>query len=355
MVRDVASGLERAVPTVMTTDAFAKASTLPPFVRCEGIYRAAGGFSPAMLANARVLARLLKGDPHDVWHFVFAPNPASSGAALVAKNLRRLMGFKGPVVQTIASAPKSFDGVSRLVFGDHVVALSEFTRGRLVGAGVTGVPIHVIPPCAVAPEKPREEDIAALKAKHDLTGKIVLYPGDIEHSRGAWNVVAAMPALLRARNDVTLVLACRKKTAKADEAERDVLAEVARLGLGAKVRSVGEVKSMATLLAAADVVAFPVDDLYGKVDVPLVLVEALTLGVPLVVAEDGPLEALAPAAKVVPLGDDDALAFAIAESLSDEARAAAREEGEKLYSARFSPAVVARAHDDLYAEITKRP
>ena len=353
LVRDVASNLERAVPTVMTTDAFAGASTLPTFVRCEGIYRASGGFSPAMLANARVLARLLRGDPHDVWHFVFAPNPASSGAALVAKNLRRLMGFKGPVVQTVASAPKSFDGVARLVFGDRVVALSEFTRGRLVGAGVTGVPIHVIPPCATAPARARDEDVAALKAKHDLKGKIVLYPGDIEHSRGARNVVAAMPPLLRHRSDVTLVLACRKKTAQADQAERDVLTEVARLGIRAKVRSVGEVASMATWLAAADVVAFPVDDLYGKVDVPLVLIEALALGVPLVVAEGGPLEALTPAANAVPLGDDDALAFALSEALSDEACAAARVEGEKLYHARFSPAVVARAHDDLYAEITR--
>jgi len=354
LVRDVAAHLERAVPTVMTTDTFAGASTLPDRVRLEAVYKTSGGFSPAMLANARVLARLLRGDPLDVWHFVFAPNPASSGAAFVAKNARRLLGFRGPVVQTIASAPRSFEGVSRLVFGDHVVALSEHTRGRLVAAGVSGVPLHVIPPCAAAPARPRDEDVAALKARHELRGKVVLYPGDIEHSRGAWNAVAALPALLRVQKDVTLVLACRKKTPRAEQAEHDVLSEVARLGLRAHVRCLGEVTSMPTLLAASDVVAFPVDDLYGKVDVPLVLIEALALGVPLVVAEDGPLEALTPAAKAVPLGDDDALAFALSEALSDDARRAARAEGESLYHARFSPAVVARAHDDLYAEITKR-
>ena len=352
LVRDVASHLEHAVPTVMTTEAFAKASSLPSRVRTEGVYRSAGRFSPPLLANARVLARLMQGDPHDLWHFVFAPNPASSGAALLAKTLRRMLGFRGPVVQTVASAPRSFEGVSRLVFGDHVIALSEWTRGRLVGSGVTGVPIHVIPPCARAPDRPSDEAVRALKAKHGLHGKVVLYPGDLEFSRGASNVVAALPALLRLVPDVVLVLACRKKTVRAEAAEAVLLTEIARLGLSANVRVVGEVSSMPTLLAASDAIAFPVEDLYGKVDVPLVLLEAMALGVPMVVAEDGPLEGLAPAARLVAPGADGPLARALAELLGPSgAGAAASRAGLALYNARFTPVVVARAHDALYAEV----
>ena len=351
LVRDVAAHLERALPTVMTTEGFARASTLPSRVQMEAVYRTPGAFSPPLLANARVLARLLRGDPHDLWHFVFAPNPASSGAAWLAKTLRRFLGFRGPVVQTIASAPRSFEGVSRLVFGDHVVALSEWTRGRLVGAGVTGRPIHVIPPCASAPERPTADAVRALKEAHGLHGRVVLYPGDIEHSRGAKNVVAALPALVRRLRDVTLVLACRKKTPRAEGAERDLAGEIERLGLSASVRFLGEVASMPTLLCASDAIAFPVDDLYGKVDVPLVLLEAMSLGVPLVVAGDGPLATLAPAARLVPPGDDDALAAALCDLLGDEAAVrSARAIGESMYHSRFTPAVVARAYDALYAE-----
>lgn len=305
-----------------------------------------------MLANARVLGRLLLGDPQDLWHFVFAPNPASSGAARFAKSLRRRLGFRGPVVQTIASAPRSFDGVARLIFGDHVVALSEWTRDQLIRAGVRDVPIHVIPPCARAPETPSEASVRALRTTHDLRGKVVLYPGDIELSRGARNVVAALPELLMRVPEATLVLACRKKTPRAEAAEQAILAEVSRLGLASKVRTLGEVPSMPTLLAASDVVAFPVDDLYGKVDIPLVLLEAMALGVPMVVAAGGPLESLAKAARVVEPGDAPSLASALAELLLDGgAFDSARAAGKKMYDTRFTPEVVARAHDDLYSSI----
>ena len=108
---------------------------------------------------------------------------------------------------------------------------------------------------------------------------------------------------------------------------------------------------MPTLLCASDAIAFPVDDLYGKVDVPLVLLEAMSLGVPLVVAGDGPLATLAPAARLVPPGDDDALAAALCDLLGDEAAVrSARAIGESMYHSRFTPAVVARAYDALYAE-----
>lgn len=348
LVRDVASHLERTTPTVLSTDTFARASTLPARVRVEPVYRAASRFSPPFAANARVLARLLAGDPLDLWHFVFAPNTASSGAALAAKRLRRLSGFRGPVVQTVASAPRTFEGVGRLLFGDHVVALSEWTRRRLVEAGATRAPIHVIPPCALAPAEPAAEAVLALRARHALRGKVVLYPGDYEFSQGARGVVAALPHVVAQAPDVTAVFACRAKTPRAAGAEAALQREVERLGLGPRVRYLGEVPDMPALLRASDVVAFPVDDLYGKVDLPLVLLEALALGVPIVAASGGPLGELASAASMVPPGDAERLAAALV-ALLDPARAReAARAGEVLYASRFTPAVVARAHDALY-------
>src|SRR5690242_4322476 len=96
------------------------APPLAPNVVSEPIYRSSGRFAPALTANARVVRRLLLGDPHDIWHFVFAPNLVSSAAAVVAQRVRRAAGWKGRVVQTVASAPRSFDGVGRSIFGDAV-------------------------------------------------------------------------------------------------------------------------------------------------------------------------------------------------------------------------------------------
>src|SRR4051794_13375243 len=86
LVRDIARHLVHARPTVMT---MAGAAPIGERVTSEAVYVDAGRFAPGLVANARVIRRLLTGDPHDIWHFVFAPNPASSSAATLARRARR--------------------------------------------------------------------------------------------------------------------------------------------------------------------------------------------------------------------------------------------------------------------------
>lgn len=350
LVRDVAAHLRVARPTVMTSRG---AASLGPNVVSEPVYRDAGRFAPSVTANARVALRLVLGDPLDVWHFVFAPNPLSSNVASVARRTRRIAGWRGAVVQTIASAPRSFEGVSRWLFGDVVVALSEHTRGRLVAAGVPSDRVRVVPPCARAPRSLSDAEARAVRAKYGLgDGPVVLYPGDYEVSRGAETVARATPAIASGCPEATVVYACRKKTAAAGEAQARVERKNAALGVSNRTRHLGEIDDMGALLAIATVIVFPVDDLYGKVDLPLVLLEAMALGVPIVVAGGGPLDALAFAPKVAP-GDADALAEQTLVLLQDGARRRAlAEEGKNMYDACFTPAAVADAYDELYLELS---
>lgn len=348
LVRDIATHLTRALPTVLTTP---DAAPLGARVTQEPVYRSGGEFAPALSANARVLARLLTGDSHDVWHFVFAPNRASSSAARIASSVRRAAGWKGQVVQTIASAPRHFREVPRMLFGDRVIVLTEWMRARLVGAGAPSAGIRVIPPCATAPEAPTPEATARVRAHHGLgEGPLVVYPGDYEVSSGAVTVARAAGAILREAPGSTIVFACRSKTKGAEAARQMVIAETAA-GLGGRIVHAGEIPDFHALLGAASVIAFPVDDLYGKVDVPLVVIEALALGVPLVLARGGPLETVG-AARFVEPADPDALAGEVTNllrrrDLAQELGGQARSE----YEARFSPRVVAAQHDALYEEL----
>jgi phosphatidylinositol alpha-1,6-mannosyltransferase len=105
------------------------------------------------------------------------------------------------------------------------------------------------------------------------------------------------------------------------------------------------------LLGTASVVAFPVDDLYGKIDLPLVVLESLALGVPLVLARGGPLESVETARFVEP-GDARELAIELVHLLTNEA--ASRDlatRGREAYEARYSPRVVAEQYDALYDEL----
>jgi phosphatidylinositol alpha-1,6-mannosyltransferase len=349
LVRDVASHLKRARPTVMSTPG---APAVGPRVTLEPVFRDPGRFGSALGASARVVRRLATGDPHDLWHFVFAPTPVSSTVARTASRGRRALGWRGKVVQTVASAPRSFDGAPAWLFGDVVVALSEHTRGRLMGAGVGADRIRVIPPCVRAPA-PRPHTLGSRMKVGVPEGPILLYPGDYEVSTGAQTVAAAAKAMLDAEPRATLVFACRKKTPEADEAQRSVEKELARAGIANRTKHVGEITYMDELLAISSVVLFPVDDLFGKIDIPLVLLEAMALGVPIVLARGGALEALDFARFVEP-GDAASLAKHVIELLKNpDAARALGAEGKRVYGARYTPDAVAAAYDDLYTELVR--
>ncbi len=346
LVRDVAANLTRAQPTILT---IAGAPSIGPRVTQEHLYKDAGKFAPGILANARVMARLARGDAQDVWHFVFAPNAASSAAARLVRNLRRSLGWNGHIVQTVASAPKNFGEVRRWLFGDRVVVLSEWMRGRLLGAGVAAKNLSVIPPCAAKPIDVTPEDARRVRARLGLgDAPVVVYPGDYEVSSGALVVVNAARSVARAVPDVKFVFACRMKTKAAAAAREALTAEIDKQDLADRVLQVGEIDDLHALLGTASAVAFPVDDLYGKIDIPLVLLESLALGIPLVLARGGPLESVE-AARFVEPGDARGLAIELVHLLTNET--AAREiavRGRSAYEARYSPAVVAAQYDALY-------
>ena len=341
LVRDVAGALKIAEPTVMVSPG---GPSLGARVRRENVYGTASRFAPSPATLA--FNRLMFGQPLDIWHFVFAPNAASSTAAHVAIRARRSRGWAGKVVQTIASRPKSFDS-GALFFGDRIVALSEWTRGRLIRAGISDSIVRVIPPCVAEP-KPRtsREEVRARLEVGD--GPLVLYPGDLHVSSGASTVALAAAEVLRAVPGARFVFACRKKGTDLEGYEAG-LREALR-GLDAYVRVVGDVPDMHGLIAASDIIAFPVDDLYGKVDLPIVLLEAMALGKPLVLASDGPLEELP--GKLVPPRDHIALADALIDLCRDEsARASLGELGRTRWHERHTPEVVGAQHDALYVEL----
>jgi phosphatidylinositol alpha-1,6-mannosyltransferase len=100
-------------------------------------------------------------------------------------------------------------------------------------------------------------------------------------------------------------------------------------------------------------VVFPVDDLWGKVDLPIVLLEAMALGVPVIVLDQGPLQDLEGVLKVPSLDSVRWLA-AVSDLLADPGRCASLIADQRAALAeRHAAAVVARAYEDLYLELVR--
>ncbi len=348
LVRDVSLHLTRYAPSVMSTN------ERPPLsasardtqgVELLPVYRGAGSYAPALTANARAAAYLVLRSRADLWHFVFAPNPKSTAVGRLARAIRRV-----PVVQTVASAPRVF--VPDVFFGDVVVAQSRATETAIRDAFIAAsrpVPrLRIVPP-PLGPLEPRTpSDVAKTIAPLGLAdgAPLFVYPGDLEVSTAADTVARAAPLIERALPSAVVVFACRQKTPAAARVEEELRARLA----GRSVRFVRETDLLA-LYARTTAVLFPVDDLWGKVDLPIAILEAMRLGVPIIAANVGPLLDLEGVVRAAP-GDADGLAAeAVALATDDGHRARVIDEARRYVDARHDAAVVARAYEAVYDEL----
>ncbi|MFI5307045.1 MAG: glycosyltransferase family 4 protein [Polyangiales bacterium] len=349
LVRDLASSLRRHQATIMTRRG--EPGTLPS-VDAEAVYgSAAGGFAPGLRDNLRVMLRLVAGPAHDVWHFFFAPNPRSSMASALAARARRAR-----TVHTVCSAPRPEVDLRALLFADRTIVLSRHTEQRALRCGVERARLHRIAPAVAPLELPAQAQRrqARVELGLPLEAALVLYPGDLEFSDGAERTLRAYASLSR-RHEVALVLACRAKTVAARKREQ-WLRELAReLGVAASVTFVGETPRIHDLLATADVVALPAETLYAKMDLPLVLIEAMWLARPVVCAQETPAaELVESGAGVACAPSVEAVAAALGALLEDaEQRARLGQRARQAALERYHPAVVATAHEALYDELLR--
>lgn len=263
--------------------------------RVIDLHRKKGQFSPALSENIKTLAWLLLRSRADVWHFAFAPNSRSSAAAKFARAMRKV-----PTLQTVVSPPRSFHEPEALLFGDIVVTQSRWTRDQFRGAfgfrGLAPPRLEVIHPVAPAVTRPSPDLETRLRSELRVAPSepLLVYPGDLEMSRGSARIAELARTFAERGVRGTFVFAYRNKTPGAAPRRAQLESSLDP----ARVRFVADTPLIHALLASAALVLFPVEDLFGKVDIPIVLLEALRLGTPVVASDEGPLRELEPALRL---------------------------------------------------------
>lgn len=338
LARDVADGMLRHTPRVIGE---ASGTWRPARGTVDVVHPAPSpGFSPPLAAQVRLLAHLALSRRPDLWHFFFAPNPRTSLAAKVLSRARRI-----PTVHTVCSRPRDLERATQTLFATRTVVLSRTTFEALRGVGARGL-VH-IPPAVPPLDVPTEEARRAARAHFDLPpgDAIILFPGDLEHGEGARRMIDAYS---RMKTPATLVMACRAKTARAQEAERTL-----RAACSDAVRWIGETPRIHDLLGAADVVALPSSDLFAKMDLPLVLIEAMWLARPVVVAADSPAAELAEGggARAVEPTPEALAASLDALLLDDGDRTALGARAREVAQERYHPRAMVDAYEALYDRV----
>ncbi len=342
LVRDVAQNLGQVHPVVMGT----RGGEPLAGVETVAVYSDAGAHTPALEENARAALFLALSARAPVWHFVFAPNPRTSQVGRVLRAARRVR-----VVQTVASPPRDFAHVGRLLFGDVVVAQSRATASR-IREHAPGRQIEVIPPPVGAIASRPQAERRALRERLALPddARILVYPGDIELSAGAENVAALVEPLARELPNLVVVFAYRAKTPRAHAVAR----ELERRLPERHTRFTDALPDVLALIEEARAVLFPVDDLWGKVDMPIVLLESMRLGVPVLAQDQGPLAELGGTVRIA-AGDREAWVRATLEVCRDDGRARQVVEAQRAHiAAEHDARAVARRYEKLYLELLER-
>ncbi|MEC9071759.1 MAG: glycosyltransferase family 4 protein, partial [Myxococcota bacterium] len=268
--------------------------------RVEPIYR--GG---KLTRTARLLTRLVRPDGCAVHHFLFTPHRRAVQAVRAALTVSRK-----PSVHTIPSQPIVDGQLPSLLFADRTVVTSEATALLMTSAGMDSP--RVIRPGVPMPPAPADRRTCRARLEASLppgdweASKTFLYPGDLAFSNGAQVFVDAATQLAERHPEARFILACRVKTPAALDARAALRREVDKRGLGDRIVFLGRVEDMPTLLGSVDAVVLPVDTLYAKVDIPLVVLEAMALGIPAVVSDLpalGELAGLGEGVRLVPQSD----------------------------------------------------
>lgn len=326
-IADLVAGLVAqrvAEPTVLVTEG----GEAPPGARAEHVGR---GQVEALLGT--LLSQV------DLVHAWFAPRMVTATALRALRVAKRV-----PIVQTVPSVPRSFSLASAALAGDVVVATSDATAIALATHGVDARNMVRVP----SPFAPRAPE-GTVEAPRDL----LLYVGDWEFDDGVDRALQALSRLSPPRGVVPhLAIAARGKTARAREVEARVRKKVAAGPLRDRVTILGEVPSLLPWIAASRAVLLPASTTFAKLDHPRALLEAIALGVPIIVGPAPSLAELCDDERVGEVARDaaelrDAIENALARP-SIPADAILKVLGPRR------PDVVARRYGELYARAIAR-
>lgn len=223
----------------------------------------------------------------DVTHYLFTPTRLNIG--VIRAFARPTAGKTIQTVATLRTDLYSPETLKRLLFADRITVYTDATKRKLEALGRTNVE-RIYPGIDLDRYQPRAKSPAVLETYQLKPDDfLVVYPG--EYTRlGATDFL--VETLIRhftkaVSEPFVFLFACRIKN-DADRVKREEVRERFReAGCLDRVRfqESHATTNMAEIYNTADCVAFPVGDLKGKFDVPLIIIEAYASGKPVILSD----------------------------------------------------------------------
>ena len=223
----------------------------------------------------------------DIVHYFFTPSKFNS---LVIKKF--LYPKKSKTIQTIATLREDLmtkKEIKNNMFGDILVTYSNYTKKRLKDLGFANVQ-HIYPGINLALFAPQEKKPSLLAScNFAATNFIIGFAGEYVRLGGVDNIVDSFSEIEKKIPEARLFLNVRLKNKKDALKKEEIVSRLKKLRLLEKVSFEENVDftkfSMGDCFNVYDVALFPVHNMKGKFDVPLVVPEAMACQKPVILSD----------------------------------------------------------------------
>ena len=219
----------------------------------------------------------------DINHYFFTPTKLNS---FLIKNF--LTSKKTKVIQTVATLREdlwSDQDLKTLLFGDLIITYSDYAKNKLNSLGFEKVE-RIYPGIDLEKYKnaPKDQETCE-KFSVSSTDFVVSYPGEYTRLGATDAIVEILPTLFEKIPNAKFVFAFRVKNEKDAKKKEEIVAHLSKQGILDRVIFTDTFSDMPKLYNMYDVVVFPVADMRGKFDVPLVVIEAFACEKPVIISD----------------------------------------------------------------------
>ncbi len=326
---------------------------LPDEVIQENIYtRSENDFSFSQKIRS-LMFQLKNRNSFNIAHYFFTPTKLNS---FIIK--RFVKNRKLRTVQTVATLREDLFSdaeIKTLIFADYVATYSDYAKNKLNLLGFKKVS-RIYPGIDLQQYLMRPKNQELMKIFNFSAGDFVIHFGGEYVRLGAIDdVVDAFISVSQKIPNAKLFLAVRVKNSKDAEKKEQVISKLKKQKLLEKVAFFDDGRfEMEEIYNLADISLFPVRNMHGKFDVPLVVVEAMACEKPVILSDIPILQEFATKDNSVTIqkGDVAGLARAISDLHDNiEKRKLLGKQARKYVEDNFDIKKVAGIYEKIYEKL----
>jgi phosphatidylinositol alpha-1,6-mannosyltransferase len=266
----------------LMTNGFLK--SLPKNIAQENIYTSSEKDFKLSQKIRLLIYLIFNAHKFDIIHLFFTPTKFNS---LFLKFI--LKNKKTKVIQTIATLREDIFSdaeIKDMIFGDMITTYSDYAKNKLNNLGIKNVQ-KIYPGIDLKDYYPREKSKKELQ-KHNFSEKdfIINFSGEYVRLDGMDDVVNSFLKVSKEIPEAKLSLAVRVKNEKDARKKEEIIKRLKENNLLEKVsfHDSGKFK-MSDIYNLCDISLFTVRNMKGKFDIPLVSIEAMACGKPVVISD----------------------------------------------------------------------